>query len=53
MDGHYQLLTLFKNRIIQIARHALPFIFLMLFTTAVLTIFPEIALFLPKLMIAK
>ena len=39
--------------IIQIARYALPFFFLMLFTTAVLTIFPEIALFLPKLMITK
>ncbi len=39
--------------IIQIARHALPFFFLMLLTTAILTIFPEIALFLPKLMINK
>ena len=39
--------------IVQIARYALPFFFLMLFTTAILTVFPEIALFLPKLMIAK
>lgn len=39
--------------IIQIARYALPFFFLMLFTTAVLTIFPEIALFLPNLMMTK
>ena len=36
--------------IIKIARHALPFFFLMLFTTAVLTLFPQIALFLPNLM---
>jgi len=39
--------------IIQIARHALPFFFLMLLTTAILTIFPEIALFLPKLMMNR
>lgn len=39
--------------IIKIARHALPFFFLMLLTTAILTIFPEIALYLPKLMIGK
>ena len=39
--------------IVRIARYALPFFFLMLFTTAILTVFPEIALFLPKLMIAK
>ena len=39
--------------IVQIARYALPFFFLMLFTTAVLTIFPEISLFLPNLMMTK
>jgi len=39
--------------IINIARYALPFFFLMLLTTAILTIFPEIALYLPRLMIAK
>ncbi len=39
--------------IVNIARYALPFFFLMLLTTAILTIFPEIALYLPRLMIAK
>jgi tripartite ATP-independent transporter DctM subunit len=39
--------------IIQIARYALPFFFLMLLTTAILTIFPEIALYLPRLMTVK
>jgi tripartite ATP-independent transporter DctM subunit len=39
--------------IIQIARYALPFFFLMLLTTAILTIFPDIALFLPNLMTVK
>ena len=39
--------------IIKIARYALPFFFLMLLTTAILTIFPEIALFLPNVMTAK
>ena len=39
--------------ILQIARYALPFFFLMLFTTAILTLFPQIALFLPQIMIAK
>jgi C4-dicarboxylate transporter DctM subunit len=39
--------------IMKIARYALPFFFLMLLTTAILTIFPEIALYLPKLMAAK
>ena len=38
--------------VINIARYALPFFFLMLFTTAILTIFPQIALFLPELMSA-
>jgi TRAP-type C4-dicarboxylate transport system permease large subunit len=37
----------------KIARYALPFFFLMLFTTAIITIFPQIALFLPDLMTAK
>jgi len=36
--------------ITRIARHALPFFFLMLLTTVILTVFPEIALFLPRLM---
>ena len=39
--------------IIHIARYALPFFFLMLFTTTIITIFPEIALFLPNIMIGK
>ena len=37
----------------RIARHALPFFFLMLLTTAIITIFPEIALYLPNLMTVK
>jgi C4-dicarboxylate transporter, DctM subunit len=36
--------------IMKIARYALPFFFLMLLTTAILTVFPEIALYLPNLM---
>jgi TRAP-type C4-dicarboxylate transport system permease large subunit len=39
--------------IIKIARYALPFFFLMLLTTAIITLFPEIALFLPNVMTAK
>ena len=39
--------------ILNIARYALPFFFLLLLTTAILTFFPEIALFLPNLMTAK
>ena len=39
--------------IMNIARYALPFFFLMLLTTAILTVFPEIALFLPQLMTVK
>ncbi|MBT8356262.1 MAG: TRAP transporter large permease subunit [Deltaproteobacteria bacterium] len=39
--------------IVQIAKYAFPFFLLMLFTTAILTIFPEIALILPKLMVGK
>ena len=39
--------------IMPIARYALPFFFLMLLTTAIITIFPEVALFLPRLMVAK
>jgi len=39
--------------IIRIARYAFPFFLLMLFTTAIITVFPEIALFLPKLMVTK
>ncbi|HHD64785.1 MAG TPA: TRAP transporter large permease subunit [Desulfobulbaceae bacterium] len=37
----------------RIARYALPFFFLMLLTTVILTVFPEIALFLPHLMTTK
>ncbi|MBM4329688.1 MAG: TRAP transporter large permease subunit [Deltaproteobacteria bacterium] len=36
-----------------IARNALPFFFLMLLATAILAIFPEIALWLPRLMIGR
>jgi C4-dicarboxylate transporter DctM subunit len=39
--------------IMKIAGYALPFFFLMLLTTAILTIFPEIALYLPQLMVSK
>ncbi len=39
--------------IMKIAVYALPFFFLMLLTTAILTIFPEIALYLPQLMTTK
>jgi len=39
--------------IMRIARHALPFFFLMLLTTAIITIFPKITLFLPELMTVK
>ena len=39
--------------IVKIARYALPFFFLMLLTTAILTIFPDIALYLPNLMTTK
>jgi C4-dicarboxylate transporter DctM subunit len=39
--------------IMRIAGYALPFFFLMLLTTAILTLFPEIALYLPQLMVTK
>jgi len=39
--------------IMNIAKYAFPFFFLMLLTTAILTIFPEIALYLPNLMVGK
>jgi tripartite ATP-independent transporter DctM subunit len=39
--------------IMKIAMHALPFFFLMLLTTAILTLFPDIALYLPNLMTVK
>jgi tripartite ATP-independent transporter DctM subunit len=39
--------------IMRIARFALPFFFLMLLTTAILTVFPEIALYLPNMMKAN
>ncbi|MEW5908759.1 MAG: TRAP transporter large permease subunit [Thermodesulfobacteriota bacterium] len=39
--------------IMRIAYYSLPFFFLMLFATALLTLFPEIALFLPNMMTVK
>ena len=39
--------------IMNIARYALPFFGLMLLTTVILTLFPEIALFLPGIMVGK
>jgi tripartite ATP-independent transporter DctM subunit len=39
--------------IMNIARYALPFFFLMLLTTAILTVFPQIALYLTELMVTK
>ncbi len=39
--------------IMKIAGYALPFFFLMLITTAIITMFPEIALYLPELMTGK
>jgi C4-dicarboxylate transporter, DctM subunit len=39
--------------IMKIAGYAMPFFFLMLLTTAILTVFPEIALYLPQLMVTK
>ncbi len=39
--------------ITKVARHALPFFFLMLLATAIITVFPEIALYLPRAMIGK
>ena len=39
--------------IVQVAKYALPFFFLMILTTAILTLYPEIVLFLPKLMVGK
>jgi len=42
-----------QEPITRIAVYALPFFFLMLLTTAIVTLFPDIALFLPNLMAAK
>jgi tripartite ATP-independent transporter DctM subunit len=42
-----------KEPIMRIAVHALPFFFLMLLTTAIITVFPQIALYLPQLMTVK
>jgi C4-dicarboxylate transporter DctM subunit len=42
-----------EEPILNVARYALPFFFLLLLTTAILTIFPEIALVLPRYMIGK
>jgi C4-dicarboxylate transporter, DctM subunit len=39
--------------IMRIAKHALPFFFLMLLATAIITAFPQIALYLPQLMTVK
>lgn len=39
--------------ILNIARYALPFFTLMLLVTAIITLFPEIVLYLPKIMIGK
>lgn len=39
--------------ILNIAKYAFPFFLLMLLTTAIITIFPEIALILPKVMVGK
>ncbi len=42
-----------EEPIMKIARYALPFFFLMVLTTVIVTIFPKIALFLPELMVGK
>jgi C4-dicarboxylate transporter DctM subunit len=42
-----------QEPITRIAVYALPFFFLMLLTTAIVTLFPDIALFLPNMMAAK
>jgi C4-dicarboxylate transporter, DctM subunit len=42
-----------QEPIMRIAVYALPFFFLMLLTTAIITAFPQIALYLPELMTAK
>jgi len=39
--------------IMRIARYAFPFFLLMLLTTAIITVLPDIALYLPKLMVGK
>ncbi|MCG8639435.1 MAG: TRAP transporter large permease subunit [Desulfobacterales bacterium] len=39
--------------IMKIAKYALPFFFLMLLTTAIITLFPQIVLYLPELMTGK
>jgi C4-dicarboxylate transporter DctM subunit len=39
--------------IMKVAYYSLPFFFLMLLTTAILTAFPEIALYLPRIMTVK
>jgi len=39
--------------IMRIAKHAFPFFLLMLLTTAILTLFPQIALYLPQMMTVK
>lgn len=42
-----------EEPIMRIAKHAFPFFLLMLLTTAILTVFPQIAMFLPELMVGK
>ncbi len=39
--------------VVKIAQHAFPFFLLMLLATVIITVFPEIALFLPRLMVGK
>ncbi len=51
--NHFVIQGLTNEPILNIARYALPFFFLLLLTTAIITLFPEIALFLPNVMTGK
>lgn len=42
-----------RQPVMKIAKYAMPFFLLMLFTTAVITLFPDIALFIPQLMAGR
>ncbi len=42
-----------RQPVMRIAKYAMPFFLLMLFTTAIITAFPDIALFIPNLMAGK
>jgi C4-dicarboxylate transporter DctM subunit len=42
-----------EEPVMTIAKYAMPFFMLMLFTTAVITMFPEIVLYLPQIMAGK